>query len=174
MLNSANRTSRMIDDLLDLTRTRFGDPTPVVREPMDLHPLCRQVVAELEELRSAGALEYTSTGGIHGEWDHDPVAQLFSNLVRNAIQQGAETDAIKITATGHTEEVVLSVHNTGTAIPHRVMTAISEPMIRITDEPHNAGLGLYISQVALAHDGTLDAKSTEAAGATFTAHLPRR
>ena len=131
MLNSANRTSRMIDDLLDLTRTRFGDPTPVVREPMDLHPLCRQVVAELEELRSAGALEYTSTGGIHGEWDHDPVAQLFSNLVRNAIQQGAETDAIKITATGHAEEVVLSVHNTGTAIPHRALTAIFEPLMRV-------------------------------------------
>jgi signal transduction histidine kinase len=42
MVNSANRMNRMIDDLLDLTRTRSGDRIPVVRVPMDLEPLCRQ------------------------------------------------------------------------------------------------------------------------------------
>ena len=45
MLNSANRMNRMIADLLDLTRTRFGDRIPVVRMPMDLEPLCRQVIS---------------------------------------------------------------------------------------------------------------------------------
>ncbi len=50
MLNSANRMNRMIGDLLDLTRTRFGDLIPVVPAPMDLDPVCRQVVAELEGL----------------------------------------------------------------------------------------------------------------------------
>ena len=50
MLNSANRMGRMIADLLDLTRTRFGAPIPVTRVPIDLDPLCRQVIAEFEGL----------------------------------------------------------------------------------------------------------------------------
>lgn len=52
MLSSAKRMDRMIGDLLDLTRTRFGDLLPVLPAPIDLSPLCQQVVAELEGLRS--------------------------------------------------------------------------------------------------------------------------
>ncbi|GAC1352831.1 MAG: hypothetical protein NVSMB1_19660 [Polyangiales bacterium] len=64
MLKSAQRMNRMIDDLLDLTRTRFGDRVPVVAAPMDLEPLCRQVVAELEGLRPVGGLTFTKTGDL--------------------------------------------------------------------------------------------------------------
>nr|MBK7068079.1 hypothetical protein [Deltaproteobacteria bacterium] len=71
MLRSAQRMGRMIDELLDLTRTRFGDPIPVARATMELGPLCRQVTAELEGLRlfvarqvvlaHGGTLDVTST-----------------------------------------------------------------------------------------------------------------
>ena len=67
MLNSANRMNRMIGDLLDLTRTRFGDLIPVVPTPIDLDPLCRQVVAELEGLRPAGDLTFKGDGDLRGD-----------------------------------------------------------------------------------------------------------
>lgn len=178
MLNSANRMNRMIADLLDLTRTRFGDRIPINRLPMDLEPLCRQVVAELEGVVPAGTLRFSPQGNLHGEWDHDRIAQVLSNLVRNAIQHGSPSDPILLVARDDGDTVALTVHNGGAPISQRAMQTIFEPMVRhVTDEKANTGfgLGLYIaSQIVLAHGGTLDAVSTEDRGTTFTATLPRR
>ena len=178
MLNSANRMNRMISDLLDLTRTRFGDRIPIVRVPMDLEPLCRQVVAELEGVLPSGRLRFAPQGDLYGEWDHDRIAQVLSNLVRNAIQHGGANDPILLVARDDGDTIAITVHNGGPPIPERALTTIFEPMIRhVADEKANAGfgLGLYIAtQIVLAHGGTLDASSTEERGTTFTARLPRR
>jgi signal transduction histidine kinase len=177
MLNSGNRMDRMIGDILDLTRTRFGDRIPIVRLPMDLEPLCRQVVAELEGVR-AGPLRFTAQGDLHGEWDHDRLAQVLSNLVRNAIQHGAPSDPILLVARDDGDTVSLAVHNGGPPIAERALATIFDPMVRhVADDRTNAGLGLglYIaSQIVLAHGGTMDATSTEDRGTTFTVRLPRR
>ncbi len=177
MLNSANRMQRMVGDLLDLTRTRFGVQIPVVRAPLDLEPVCRQVVAELEGLRPGG-IELVLEGDLQGEWDGDRIAQLLSNLLRNAIQHGSTTDPIQLRVQGVDDEVVLAVHNGGPPIPEHALTKIFEPMVRhVGDDRSNTGLGLglYIAlQVVLAHDGKLDSSSTAVAGTTFTARLPRK
>jgi signal transduction histidine kinase len=178
MLNSAQRMNRMIGDLLDLTRTRFGERIPIVPAPMDLDPLCRQVIAELEGLRPVGDLRFTRDGNLHGEWDGDRIAQALSNLVRNAIQHGNSSDPIAIRAKDNGNEVRLEVHNSGPTIPPSALTTIFEPLVRhAADERKRPGLGLglYItSQIVLAHGGTLEVTSTEAGGTTFSVHLPRR
>ncbi|MDP3215989.1 MAG: HAMP domain-containing sensor histidine kinase, partial [Deltaproteobacteria bacterium] len=178
MLSSAHRMGRMIDDLLDLTRTRFGDAIPIVRAPIDLDPLCRQVAAELEGLRLEGGLRYASKGDLRGEWDADRIAQVLSNLLRNAIQHGGSSEPIGLTAQGHGGEVLLAVYNGGPPIPPRRLATIFEPMSRHDGErPSNVGLGLGLfvaSQVVLAHGGALDVTSTAAGGTIFTVRLPRR
>ncbi len=177
MFSSANRMGRMIADLLDLTRTRFGDRIPIVRTPIDLDPLCRQVLSELEGLRAPGDLRFTAKGDLHGEWDGDRVAQVLSNLVSNAIQHGGKSDPIDVVASGLRAEVVLEVHNGGATIPPTALNTMFNPMVRHQGPfQTNAGLGLglYIaSQVVLAHGGTLEVTSTDARGTTFTARLPR-
>ncbi|MDO9017207.1 MAG: sensor histidine kinase [Deltaproteobacteria bacterium] len=178
MLSSARRMDRMIADLLDLTRTRFGDAIPIVRAPIDLGPLCRQVTAELEGLRPDGNLRFTAEGDLRGEWDGDRIAQVLSNLLRNAIQHGSASEPITLTVAGHGAEVLLAVHNSGRPIPPGRLATIFEPMSRHEGErPGNAGLGLGLfiaSQVVLAHGGALDVTSTTEGGTTFTARLPRR
>ena len=177
MLNSANRMNRMIGDLLDLTRTRFGDPIPVVRVPLDLDPLCREVAAELEALRPAGGVRFESEGDLRGEWDGDRVAQLLSNLLRNAVQHGGASDPVTLRARADGDDVTLEVHNSGPPIPPGVLATMFEPMVRHDGGPRangGLGLGLYIaSQVALAHGGAIRATSTDADGTRFTVRLPR-
>jgi signal transduction histidine kinase len=167
----------MIEDLLDLTRTRFGDLIPVTRAPIDLDPLCRQVIAEFEGLGPPGALRFTAKGNLCGEWDADRISQVLSNLVRNAVQHGVPGEPISLVARDDGEAVVVEVHNSGPAISPRALATLFEPMVRhVKDDRANAGLGLglYIaSQVVLAHGGTLDVTSTDAAGTVFAAHLPR-
>ena len=174
VLNSAHRMG-LIADLLDLTRTRFGDAIPVVRAPLDLAPLCRQGVAELEGLRAPGELRFTAEGDLHGEVDADRIAQVVSNLVRNAIEHGGR-GSVSLQATDKGNEILLEVHNRGACIPERALSTIFEPLVRRRD-PDDSGLGLelYIAaQIVLAHDGKLDVTSTESDGTTFTVRLPRR
>lgn len=177
MLNSANRMNRMIGDLLDLTRTRFGDAIPVVRGAMDLDPLCRQVIAELEGLRPSGGVHFEPKGNLRGDWDSDRIAQVLSNLVRNAIQYGGKGDPIRLVAQDMGAEVLVAVQNGGRTIPPGALTTIFDPMVRHTaKEPTNTGLGLglYIaSQIVSSHGGKIIATSTDAAGTTFSVHLPR-
>jgi signal transduction histidine kinase len=176
ILNSARRMDRMIGDLLDLTRTRFGKQIPVVRAPIDLVPLCRQVLAELEG-QCPGRLLFSSEGDLHGEWDGDRIAQVLSNLIRNAIQHGGPTDPISLVARDGGDEVLLTVHNGGRPVPAEAIAHIFEPMVRhVGDEQVNVGLGLglFIAfQVVVAHQGTLDVISTADDGTIFTARLPR-
>jgi signal transduction histidine kinase len=176
ILSSARRMDRMIGDLLDLTRTRFGKLIPMTRAPIDLEPLCRQMLAELEG-QCPGRLLFSSEGDLRGEWDSDRIAQVLSNLIRNAIQHGGKDDPITLVALGRSDEVLLKVHNGGPAIPPDALPNIFEPMVRhVEDEQRNTGLGLglFIAfQVVLAHEGKLEVTSTAGRGTTFTARLPR-
>lgn len=178
MLNSANRMSRMIADLLDLTRTRFGNLIPVVCVPVDLEPLCRQVVAELEGLSPVGGIVFTGEGDLRGEWDGDRVAQVLSNLLRNAVQHGGASAPILLNASGGTAEVVLEVRNQGARIPEHVLPTLFEPMVRHAKGDQNnrgLGLGLYIAfQIVLAHGGSIHVTSSDADGTSFKVRLPRR
>jgi len=173
---AANRMNRMISDLLDLTRTRSGDLIPVTCVPVDLESLGREAVAELEGLRPAG-LRFTARGDLRGEWDGDRIAQVVSNLLRNAIEHGSASEPIDLLAEGQGDDVLLKVHNGGTPIPLSAQNALFEPMVRHVDGGRRGagvGLGLYIAaQVVLAHRGTLTVESTELAGTTFTVRLPR-
>ncbi len=177
MSSSANRMSRMIEDLLDLTRTRLGDRIPVDPVPLDLEPLCRQVIAELETHRPPGGVVFIAEGDLHGEWDGDRIAQVLSNLVWNAIQHGGKTDPITVTAKDAGSSVVVTIHNSGRPIPETALTAIFEPLVRHTTDTRvssGLGLGLYIaSQIARSHAGKLEVTSTDAGGTTFTLRLPR-
>ncbi|MDP9000439.1 MAG: HAMP domain-containing histidine kinase [Myxococcota bacterium] len=177
MLNSANRMNRMIGDLLDLTRTRFGDAIPIVRGAMDLDPLCRQVIAELEGLRPSGGVQFETKGNLRGDWDSDRIAQVLSNLVRNAIQYGGKVDPIRVVAEDMGAEVLVAVHNGGRTIPPGVLTTIFDPMVRHSAEGYThtgLGLGLYIaSQIVSSHGGKIIATSTDAAGTAFSIRLPR-
>ena len=177
MLRGANRMARMIADLLDLTRTRFGDAIPIVPAPIDLEPVSRQVIAELEGQHPGGSIVLTCKGDLHGEWDNDRLAQVLSNLIRNAIQHGEANKPIEVVANGSAEDVVvLTIQNAGPPIPEQALVTIFEPMVRHTDNKQNTGLGLglyIVSQVVIAHGGTVQVTSFDPEGTTFTVRLPR-
>lgn len=179
IVNSANRMSRMVSDLLDLTRTRLGHGIPITPRTMDLAPVCEQVIAELEAVYPNCQLRFAPSGDLVGEWDSDRLTQLISNLVANALQHGCDPGRVSVVAEGEADAVVLRVNNAGPVIPADTLKLIFEPMVRqpSPDGDRNAtglGLGLYIArEVVLSHRGTIGVSSSAEAGTTFAVRLPR-
>ncbi len=181
ILNSAERMHRMVDDLLDLTRTRLGTGIPIEHEPVELAPLCRQVVSELEAFHPGRQIHLQLSGDLHGEWDGDRLAQVVSNLVANALQYSSPDTPVDVVALEKGDEIILQVHNVGTPIPESAFKTIFSPLARLhpggqTSDPNSTGLGLGLfiaSEIVSSHGGTISVTSTLEAGTTFKVTIPR-
>jgi len=172
ILRGAQRMSRMITQLLDLTRARLGGGIPIERKPTDLGDLCRGVAEEFEP-----SVELQLEGDLTGTWDADRLAEVLSNLVGNAIEYATRGTAVEVRAHGEKAEVVVEVIDQGPPIPPDVLPFIFEPFRRAQGHKKSAagnlGLGLFIAhELVLAHGGTLEVRSAEGA-TTFTVRLPR-
>ena len=178
ILRSGARMSHMVDDLLDLTRTRLGSGIPVAPAQMDLDAMCRAVIAEFQAIHPKRRLVLHSEGDLRGRWDPARLGQVLSNLVGNALQHGANDKPIEVVARVDADEVVIGVHNEGSPIPPELLANIFEPMVshgRRGAESTSVGLGLFIArEIVLAHGGTVTVRSIAGEGTTFSVRLPHR
>lgn len=175
--NSAQRMTRMVEQLLDVTRTRLGTGIPVARRHVELAALVGGVVEELALAYPDALLQYSCTEVIASAWDPDRIAQVISNLISNAIQYGRPDTPIVIELGSTPTAAVLSISNQlrGEPILADQLASLFEPYRRGADRAQQAGglgLGLYIvREVIRAHGGTVDATST-VEGTTFCVRLP--
>lgn len=176
--NSSRRMHQMIEDLLDFTRTRFGDSIPIVRVAVDLRKIITDAAGEMSTMYPDASVQLETSGDLRGEWDGDRLAQVFTNLLGNAVQHGAPEAPIKVIARGTAKEVKVSIHNEGPYIPKEQLRHLFEAMQKsgrggARDKQH-LGLGLYIvEKIVTAHGGTIDVKSGRDEGTTFTICLPK-
>ncbi len=135
----------------------------------------------MQELGSAypnRRVDVSPEGDLVGEWDADRLAQVVSNLLGNALQYGIDTRPIRVRLDGtRADSVSLSVSNDGT-IPEEVLPSVFDPFRRrVQHSANNTGLGLglfIVKQIVEAHGGSVDVRSDEPAGTTFSAVMPRR
>lgn len=178
ILSSAERCNRMLRDMLDFTQARLGGGIPVVRKPLDLHAFVRLVLDEVQLAWPQRRLERVHGGDARGEWDSDRLAQILTNLVNNALSYSPEESPVRVETLGEGAVVMLSVHNAGPAIPPEQLPRLFEPMKRGERSGAKAGTGLglglfIVKHLVDAHDGTLEVRSAEGLGTTFTVRLPR-
>jgi signal transduction histidine kinase len=176
--DSARHMNQMVIDLLDFTRTRFGDSIPIERDDTDAAEIVRTVVAEIRAQYAASELVEDVEGDLRGHWDAARLRQALTNLVANAVQHGATDSPIRVTARGERDNVVLTVHNDGPAIPasefDRIFDAMSHVPTEGARDRRHLGLGLYIvDKIVKAHGGSVDVSSSAEQGTTFTVLLPR-
>jgi len=175
---NAELMGRMIGDLLDLTRGRLGGGIPITPAPIDLGPLGRRVLSELEVAHPARPLRLEARGDLQGEWDPDRLAQVIGNLLKNAVDYSPADTPITLALQDEGTHVRIEVRNQGEPIPPELLPVLFEPFRRGEGRGRAAtsglGLGLYIvQQIATAHGGNVEARSTREAGTVFTVRLPR-
>jgi signal transduction histidine kinase len=180
MASSAARMGRMIEQLLDLTRTRLGGGIPLAHVPVNMGKLVTDVVDEARTAYPGREVNVETSGPLDGEWDPDRLAQVLSNLVCNALSHGGSEAPVEVRVEGAGAVVGFSVHNTGPAIPEALAGSLFDPFRRGERDNGRSGtaglgLGLYIArEIVRAHHGTIDFLSNEREGTTFRVELPRR
>jgi two-component system phosphate regulon sensor histidine kinase PhoR len=179
MAEQAHRMSRLIDDLLSLSRVELNehvqpqltvDVVPIVGHVCDtLSPLARERGVELVLLRDAERLP------VLGE--RDELIRLFENLVENALKYGASGGRVEVRIGTESGEAVIAVRDFGPGIAPEHLPRLTERFYRVDAETSRAeggtGLGLAIVKHILArHRGRLGIESEVRRGATFTVRIP--
>jgi signal transduction histidine kinase len=166
--------ARMITQLLDFTRARIGNDIPLSPTTFDVMATCTSVVEELEAGRPDVTITVDHVGDTSGTWDQDRLAQVFSNIVANAVDYGVGGVALLRVDGTAADAVTVEVHNRGAIAAERLAT-IFDPFLpagRI-DKRAGLGLGLYIAdQIVRAHGGSISA-STGQAMTCFRIVIPR-
>lgn len=176
IVSSCTRMRRLIEQLLDFARARYGGGIPVDKRPMNIHDVCGDVIADAELQGWAERIDFESEGDGEGMWDRDRMFQVVQNLVHNAIKFAAPGSRVRIKVRpigpGMTE---LCIHNDGEPIPEAIRPFIFDPFRRGAAEvtAKGIGLGLFIAQqIVLAHGGAIEVDSRPGYGTTFRVRLP--
>lgn len=176
MLSAGQRMTAMIEQLLDLTRARLAGGVGFVgeRQLLDVGELVEQAAEELRGAHPDREVRVEIAGDNTTAGDAGRLLQVFSNLIANALNHGAEGSPIGVTVHGAKHEIVVRVHNKGLVAADVLPTMFDPFRGRSTAESKSSGLGLglFISQqIALAHGGTISVESAEST--VFTVRLPK-
>lgn len=175
--SSTQRMTRMVEQLLDVTRARLGTGIPVARREIELAPLVTAVADELALAYPNTRIELAKLDDVSGTWDPDRIAQIVSNLLSNAIQYGRPDTPIIVELVASPTDATIAISNQvrDAPIDPAQLATLFEPYRRgaeRTQQGGGLGLGLYIvRELVRAHGGTIEVDSTNA-GTTFLVRLP--
>lgn len=171
---SLHRMERLIEQLLDFHRGRFGNGIPIVRAEFEPGAL----VNEMAEAASLGVRGVRVQPHIQpvGDvaWDRVRIGQLLSNLIDNAVGQSPEGSTVDIELRRVQGRAVrLTVINDGPTIPMELRARMFRPFERGRNPGKGVGLGLFISeQIVRAHGGTIRVDTLDKGRTAFIVALP--
>jgi two-component system phosphate regulon sensor histidine kinase PhoR len=179
MGEQAARMSRLVDDLLSLSRVEMREHVPP-RTAVDLNQTIAAAVQALEPVaRASGAtLRFAPCDGpavVLG--DTDEIAQVVQNLVQNALKYGAPGMPVDVSvgreARGPTSRIAVAVRDEGPGIAPEHIPRLTERFYRVNPkssrEKGGTGLGLAIvKHIVNRHRGEFRIESEPGKGSTFT------
>lgn len=172
VLAESERMATMIERLRDTYRpTQAEDFKPVQlnRIVEDVHAL---IATHLRKNQIAFVFQpYPELPFIYAL--SDQIRQVILNLFMNAVEAMSKGDVLTAQTEyiPETNQILLSVSDTGKGISPSILPDIFEPFI--TDKKSGTGLGLTISRdIVIKHRGNITAENNPERGATFKVWLP--
>ncbi len=174
-----NRITRLIDDILDLSKIQTGQ-LAYHQEQFDFDALVREIVAmtqrstQTHQINLVGRTEAAVTA------DRDRVGQVLTNLITNAVKYSPQADNVVVHIARDPDHVRVSVQDFGIGIAPGDQRRIFERFYRVNNGSKPAsqqglGLGLFLSQeIVTHHGGHLWVESKQGQGSTFSFTLPLR
>lgn len=179
ILNETNRLNILVNDLLTLAKLDAGTMA-MARERIEINQLIKDLIENFHfELEKSGVkIKGVYTKPVYLIADGARLAQVFLNLIDNAIKFTKPDSKVIITVRREDEQVCVSVADQGTGISEDESNRIFERFYQV-DKSRNkgaasgVGLGLAIArQIVLAHGGEISVTSRLGVGSTFMVKLP--
>ena len=188
--DEAQRMSRMVTELLDLARIESGQIV-MRQEAVQLNAVLRDCADKLM-LRAQQAsvkLDVQAPDDLPViTGDGDRLAQVFTNLLDNALKHTPEGGKVTLAARSLTGSSIVqkgktwpagievSVSDTGSGIPPEDLSRIFERFYQVDkSRSRGGGLGLglaIVKQIVEAHHGMIQAQSVVSVGSRFVVMLP--
>lgn len=180
MDEQAQRMSRLIDDLLSLSRIELEEHERP-SEPVDLKEIIGVVSRELAPQAERRSAEIQveipeTTPSVQG--DPDRLSEVFENLVENGLKYGREGGTVRIKAQEQPDGMVsVTVEDEGPGIAPEHISRLTERFYRVDADRSRAtggtGLGLAIvKHIVKRHRGRLIVESEVGHGSKFAVILP--
>jgi PAS domain S-box-containing protein len=170
------RLTRLIDDMLDVSRIKTGK-LKLDKSEHDLGDIVREVVLQMSVLFEAAHLPIPSIKvdqKLIGHWDRFRLEQVIGNLLTNAIRYGCGKP-VEISISSFEKTVLISVKDYGYGIAQEDLKRIFDSFERAinSSEVSGLGLGLFISkEIVESHSGKIWVESELEKGSTFHVSLP--
>ncbi len=179
MSEQARRMSRLIDDLLSLSRIEMNVHRPL-EAAVDLVPLTAHVrdsLAPLAHDRGVDIVLEAPSAPVMVRGERDDLIRLIENLVENALKYGTGGKRVELKLRAEGSEAVFSVRDFGPGIAPEHLPRLTERFYRVdatqSREQGGTGLGLAIvKHIAARHRGRLSIESEPGKGARFEIRFP--
>jgi PAS domain S-box-containing protein len=171
-----NRLTRLINDLLDITRVQQGR-LDYEEELFDLDTLVRETIENLQAITSTHRLILEESQLARVYADKDRIAQVLTNLITNAIKYSPDADRVIIHLCSDGANAIVSVQDFGIGIAPDHQAHIFERFYQGADATGKTfpglGIGLYLSnEIIKRHCGRIRVESEKGTGSTFSFSLP--
>ncbi|HEX2568384.1 MAG TPA: ATP-binding protein [Polyangia bacterium] len=172
--------SRMVDDLLDVSRISRGLVT-LSRRPGELAPVLAralEMASPLLESRGHHVVVEVPRAGLCADMDPDRMAQVFANLLTNAAKYTPPGGRIWLTAANEGGEIGVRVRDTGMGMGPELLARVFDPFVQGAQGPDRSagglGIGLtLVKSLVTLHGGSVEAHSEGPGhGSEFVVHLP--
>ncbi|WP_245423196.1 phosphate regulon sensor histidine kinase PhoR [Neorhizobium alkalisoli] len=176
MFDQATRMSRLIDDLMSLSRLELKSHI-APDQTVDLKPLIghvRDALLPLAEDLGVEIRTHLPEGKVEVLGDRDELVQVFENLIENACKYGQEGEVVDVYVRNDSAEPVeVSVVDRGPGIPAEHVPRLTERFYRVSvaDSRSKKGTGLglaIVKHILTRHRARLIVKSEVGKGSEFT------
>ncbi len=175
MLAQTERLSRLVEQLLDLSRLESGT-VPLHREAVPVAALLDAVAAEGRLHAPGRTIEIKAPDDLAVVADPDRLHQVLANLTANALRHGPVDRPVRLEATVDADTVVFSVSDEGPGIAADEAERVFERFYR--PDPSRpamggAGLGLSIARwIVDLHGGHIRPTANQPTGCVMVVTLP--
>jgi signal transduction histidine kinase len=177
VIDDLSRSDRMIRDLLDANRIRSGEKLPLEARETKLVELVAETLRGLTRVYG-DRFRLKADHEIVGYWSGKDLQRSIENLAINAIKYGSSDTPVEVRLGEQSDQVRISVHNSGSLITPQEQETLFHPFSRILSENTQGkkgwGLGLtLVLGITEAHGGTVHIESKAGMGTTFTMAIPK-